>query len=247
MNSEPEHQNQMSRDELIAENDQLRSFAYMACHDLQAPLRHIQVYIKALEENLAGEECMKVPENAYGLSVISSGAKMMSSLLESLMLLSKVEQGGLKVQEIDMNSLCAKVASTLLEAGDDVRAKKISWGRLPSIHGDEDQIFQVLMNLCANGVKYQDEDKSSVISIVVESVASAWEVSVTDNGLGIPKEEVEKIFKPFVRLQGASRFQGSGLGLSICQRIVEGHGGDIWVSSKEGEGTTFHFTISKNL
>jgi len=232
---------------LRQENEDLKSFAFLACHDLQAPLRHISMYIDNLASELKDSGFLENSQNAYGMSVIKSGAQKMTALIDNLMTLSRVENRPLQLESINLNSLCAQVAATVLEGLPESRICNIKWGQLPTIRGDQEELFQVMMNLCSNGLKFNIPGEPSQIEIAVDEKRSFWEITVSDNGLGVDHEDCESVFLPFMRLKNSEDYPGTGLGLSICQKIVKRHGGEVWVTSKPEGGAIFHFSIAKDL
>ncbi|MGI9241724.1 MAG: sensor histidine kinase, partial [Verrucomicrobiales bacterium] len=150
-------------------------------------------------------------------------------------------------RSFEMGDVLAEKVELLKTAIDESGTSVEIEGMLPAVHGDQGEISQVVQNLLSNAIKYRGE-ASPVIAVSSAESADGrfWTFSVSDNGIGIPGEHLEEVFQPFRRLHGTgSEYKGSGVGLAICQKVIERHGGAIWVESEEGVGSTFHFTIAK--
>jgi signal transduction histidine kinase len=224
-------------EELARSNRDLEQFAYVASHDLQEPLRMVAAYTQLLAERYTG----KLDENAdkyirYALE----GALRMQTLVKDLLEFSRVGR--------DRKSTPLAGETVVLEALENLLAALLESGAvvhhqgLPAVNGDHTQLVQLFQNLIGNAIKFRGE-KAPVITVTAEKLAAEWVFSVSDNGIGIAAEHVEAIFVIFQRLHTRAEYAGNGVGLAICKKIVEQHGGRIWVESKAGEGASFKFTL----
>ena len=224
--------------ELTRSNDDLEQFASIASHDLQAPLRTISNYLGLIAEK---NEDKFDEQSANYISRTISSCKRMRNLIDSLLRFSQINATMAALEEVDLNEVMGSVLANIEDLKNEKNAQVI-YDDLPKIFGDVIQIEQLLQNLIANGINY-NTSAIPVITIGTEQTDTEDIISVSDNGIGIPNEYRSKIFDVFTRLQ--SDKQGSGLGLSICKRIVDRHNGKIWVESEVGKGTTFYFSIPK--
>ena len=240
------HHYQEELEQLIANleesNERLEQFAYAASHDLQEPLRMVSSYLQLIEKR-ADEELTEETEEFLEFAV--DGADRMREMIDGLLVYSRVESQGKPLEPVDLNEVIADVRDNLdvqiTESDADVDVEK-----LPRVRGDESQLRQVFQNLLSNAIEYRGED-SPRVQISAERNDSMWHISVRDEGIGIERDEQERIFQVFQRLQSRNDHGGSGIGLALCERIVERHGGDIWVESEPGEGSTFSFTLRTEM
>ncbi len=220
-------------------NEYLRAFSSAASHDLKAPLRNMLNYAKILKEDYG--ETLDEQANEY-IDIIYNQALRQLHLIEGL--LSYAELGKIPVFEcIELNGflelICQDLEATIREAEGNV-----TWSQLPLIQGVPIQIRQVFQNLIANALKYRKKGTSSIVTITSHPPLDEMvQISVSDNGIGFKSKQAEKIFEPFTRAVHQKDYEGSGLGLAMCKRIVETHGGKIWSESELGKGSTFHFTL----
>jgi PAS domain S-box-containing protein len=226
--------------ELARSNAELNQFAYVASHDLQEPLRMVLSYLGLLEKKYGDK--LDGDAKIY-IRYAVGGSLRMKSLITDLLAFSQVESAGEDFTEVDMNEVLS-TALTDLSASIAVNNVVIEAAHLPTIKADHMQMTQLFQNLLGNAIKYHSEYRP-VIRIGWSEDADYWIFSVEDNGIGIAKEHHERIFQMFHRLHGRDDYEGTGIGLAIAKRIVERHGGMIWVESEEGEGATFYFTIPK--
>ena len=227
-------------EELARSNAELEQFAYVASHDLQEPLRMVSSYVQILAEDYKGE----LDENAdrfIGYAV--DGANRMKGLIDGLLAFSRVGTQGEPFEATDCNLILEQVINGLEETIEDSGAS-LSQERLPTVNADPIQLSQVFQNLISNALKFSGEGSPNV-HISAEQRPEDWVFSVQDNGIGIAERHYERIFKMFQRLHHRSEYEGSGIGLALCHKIVQRHGGQIWVKSKVGEGATFYFSIPK--
>lgn len=225
-------------EQLKRSNDELAQFAHIASHDLQAPIRMIASFLELLQERHANK---LDEEGREFISYALEGATRMQALVEGLLSYSRVDSQGADFEMLDLNEVVAEVLADL-HTDTFTNGARLCVGPLPSVCGNRAQMRQLLQNLIANAIKFRTEDDPRIEISSVRSKGS-WTVSVADNGIGIDPASSERIFELFGRLHGVSEYPGSGLGLSLCKRIVENHGGRIWVEQDEGGGSIFFFTI----
>jgi light-regulated signal transduction histidine kinase (bacteriophytochrome) len=224
-------------EELARSNAELQSFAYIASHDLQEPLRMIASYLELIERRYQGQ--LDQDANEF-IAYAVDGANRLQRMINDLLAYARVQTRGKPFEPVD-SEFILKQALTNLKMAIEESGVQISHDSLPSVMGDGSQLVQVFQNLIGNAIKFRDE-KPAQIHISVESKTNEWLFSVRDNGIGIDPQYQERIFAIFQRLHG-KQVPGTGIGLSLCRRIVERHGGKIWVESEPGKGATFYFTI----
>jgi PAS domain S-box-containing protein len=231
----------LSNVELTRTNRDLQQFAYVASHDLKEPLRMVSSYLQLLNKSLNGK--LDTEQKEF-MNYISSGADRMNALIRDLLNYSRIMKDPASLQKIDCNNILEIVKQNLTaiieETGTEIKSTK-----LPVITGIESQLIQLFQNLIANAIKFRKKDTTSQIDIKAVSEPHEWLFSVKDNGLGIAPQFKDKIFIIFQRLHNNADYPGTGIGLSVCKKIVELYGGKIWFDSMPGEGTTFYFTIPK--
>jgi len=224
---------------LIRSNEDLEHFAYVASHDLQEPLRNISTHIQFLER--ASADRFDEPEKRV-FSFVIDGARRMSTLINDVLTYSRVGRDLPALKPVDLGEVVDWVLGNLSESITEAGAS-ITMEGMPSVSGDFVQLGQVFQNLIGNSLKYRDSTRPLRVEISAEPDSSGdWLVRVRDNGIGIPAEYLDRIFRPFKRLHGYE-IPGNGIGLALCRRIVEGHGGRIWAESQTGEGATFLLTL----
>jgi PAS domain S-box-containing protein len=227
-------------DELNRSNEELEQFAYVASHDLQEPLRMVASYTQLLSRRYKGKLDSDADEF---ISFAVDGARRMQRLIQDLLSFSRVGKRGLELVDISSDR-ALKQALKNLTAVIEERGALVTHGPLPAVKADEVQLVQLFQNLVGNAIKYQGPGVPHVHVSAQRSGASKWTFSVQDSGLGISPEFFERIFGMFQRLHKRDEFEGTGMGLAICKKIVERHGGSIWVESTPGAGSTFHFTLA---
>jgi PAS domain S-box-containing protein len=224
-------------EELLRSNKELEQFAYVASHDLQEPLRTVSSYVQLLATRY--EDKLDQDANDY-INFAVDGSNRMRQLINSLLEYSRVS----RMKPFEIINTNAILTDVLLDLKDQISEKGaiIKYDELPDVYGDEVLIGQLFQNLISNALKFTDNSKPEII-ISGEKRNADCLFSVKDNGIGIQKEYWEKIFVIFQRLNSREMYPGTGIGLSVCKKIVERHGGKIWVESEPGKGTTFYFTI----
>lgn len=229
--------NQRNLDLLRESRDELRQFAYVASHDLNEPLRMIASYSQLLARRYSSQIGN---EGAEYVSFVTSAVGRMKSLLQDLVSYSCCLNADFKMSTF---SSAAAAQWALMNLHSELQASggTVEIGGLPVCRGDQNQIVKVFQHLIQNAIKFRSVDPPR-ISIDAEQAADRWRFGVTDNGLGIDTAFHERIFHVFKRLHG-KEVPGTGVGLAICKRIVEGHGGRMWVRSEPGRGSTFFFEL----
>jgi len=225
--------------ELRRSNAELEQFAYVASHDLQEPLRMVASFSQLLAKRYQG----KLDQDAddfIGFAV--DGARRMQALINDLLAFSRVGTRGRAFEPTDSNAVLQKALTNLTTLMEESQAV-VTHGPLPTILADGGQLMQVFQNLIANAIKFRGSEPPR-IHLAAETQGEGWRYAVQDNGIGIAKEHQERIFTIFQRLHPRSEYPGTGIGLAICKKIVERHGGRIWVDSELGKGSTFYFTIT---
>lgn len=224
--------------ELQRSNDDLEQFAYVASHDLQEPLRMVSSYLDLLRDRCAGQLGADA-EQFIAFAV--DGAGRMQQLIRDLLAYARLGQQALVLKSISSDTLLDAALDTLHFALKDSGAK-VTRARLPTVRVDPAQIELLWRNLISNAIKFRGKKRPQV-DIHADFRGDAWLFSVRDNGIGIEPKDVERIFTLFQRLHPRDVYTGTGIGLALCKRIVERHGGRIWVASQPGEGATFTFTL----
>ena len=220
-------------------NKELEHFAYVASHDLQEPLRKIGSFT----ELLARKYRDKLDDKAgVYLSYIVDGAHRMQILINDLLSFSRVTTKGREFVAVDCNALIARVLLDI-EFAVKERDASLSISELPTVMADELQLGQVFQNLLTNALKYCEAGLRPEIKVRVKNNGTDWVFAVSDNGIGIDQQHFERIFQLFQRLHTREEYSGTGIGLALCQKIIERHGGNIWVESTKGQGSTFFFTL----
>lgn len=219
-------------------NEELEQFAYIASHDLQSPLRGIAGFAGLLKSRHQNE--LSETASEY-LELILQSVKHMASLISDLLSFSKVGREDRAFVATDCEQLFAEVCGRLSELIQS-RGATVSHDPLPVIAGIPYELGQVLQNLLSNAIKFQPGEHPRV-HVSARAEGSGWRFSVRDFGIGIEKAHQEQIFRIFQRLHTADEFEGTGIGLAICQKVVHRHGGRIWVESEPGQGATFYFSL----
>ncbi|NKE35981.1 GHKL domain-containing protein [Natronococcus sp. JC468] len=219
-------------------NRSLEQFAYAASHDLQEPLRMVSSYLQLIEQRYE-DDLDREGREFLGYAI--DGADRMRDMIEGLLQYSRVDTRGSPLEPIDLDDVLDEALADLRMKVDEHDAE-IEAESLPRVRGDEDQLRQVFQNLLSNAIEYSDDEPTRV-RVTARRRGPKWEVSVSDNGVGIDPEDQDRIFELFQRLHSHTEHDGSGIGLALCKRIVERHDGRIWVESNDESGSTFSFTL----
>jgi signal transduction histidine kinase/ligand-binding sensor domain-containing protein len=224
--------------DLKRSNDELAQFAYIASHDLQEPLRMVASYVSLLSRRYQGKLDQQADEF---IAFAVEGSKRMQQLINDLLSYSRITTKGKPFRPVDVEALLGRVIQ-IMQITIRERRARITHDPLPRVTGDPIQIEQLLQNLISNGIKYCRADIPE-IHVSADRQDGEFRFSVRDNGIGIAPEHHEKIFGIFQRLHTREEYGGTGIGLAICRKIADQHGGKIWVESAEGGGSTFYFTL----
>ena len=226
-------------DELRLSNDDLSQFAYVASHDLQEPLRMISGFLRLLEERYAAQLDDKAREY-IGFAV--EGSHRMSRLIADVLAYSRVERKGEKLSPMPAGQALLAALNNL-RGGIEEAGAEVTQDDLPTVLGDARQLTQLFQNLIGNALKFRSPSRPCKIHVSARREDGQCIFSVRDNGIGIPQDQFDRIFVIFQRLHTREKYPGTGIGLAICKKIVERHGGTLWVESKIGEGSLFRFTL----
>jgi PAS domain S-box-containing protein len=224
--------------ELKRSNAELEQFAYVASHDLQEPLRMITSFTRLLAEECEGK--LGTEAKQY-IEIVTDSARRMRALISDLLALARTGTRGKEFAEADCGRAFDAAVGILREAAQESGAE-ITREKLPEVEGDESQLAQVFQNLVGNALKFRGNGKPRIHASAAE-IDGEWTIAVQDNGIGIDPQYAERIFGVFQRLHSRSEYAGSGIGLAICKKIVERHGGRIWVEAAPGGGSVFRFTL----
>jgi light-regulated signal transduction histidine kinase (bacteriophytochrome) len=225
-------------EELQRSNEELQQFAYVASHDLQEPLRMIVTYTDRLAESLA--RAMGVRERQWADYVIE-GAVRMQALIEGVLEFSRVRPDRTEFETTDLGLVMRRALANLSATIEDAGAQ-VTYDELPAIHGDAVQLLQLFQNTIANAIKFRSQAPPR-IHVAHAPDGPGWRFTVTDNGIGIAPDDVDRVFALFARLHSKDDYPGAGIGLALCKKIVEAHGGRIWIEHAPGGGTVVGFTL----
>jgi len=228
---------------LTDSNTELERFAYVASHDMQEPLRMVINFSQIIAQDYADR--LDDDGREY-LKIIGDSAGRMRDMVQDLLEYARLDKENARFAPVDMRAELAHVLENLRTLTKETQAV-ITYDPLPVVQGNGVQLMRLMQNLVTNGIKYQKPRRLPMIHVGCADVDGQWTFSVRDNGMGIDKAFVDQIFEPFRRLHTYDGIQGTGLGLSVCRKIVENHGGRIWVESEPDTGSTFFFTIPKTI
>jgi len=226
------------RRKLAEQQQELENFARVLVHDLKAPITAIQSFAAFAEKSIA--EGKSEQGTAHCRRIVKASQRM-DALIDTLHQYTKADTQ-IEFEPVEMSGVLKGVLSNLRPVIDE-RGALVTQDPLPAVTGHAPQLVQLLQNLIGNGIKYCEAQCPSVHIAAAAQRGGEWLLSVKDNGIGIPEQYYQEVFEPFKRLDGAGRYEGSGLGLATCKKIVERHGGTIRCESVMGEGSTFFFTL----
>jgi signal transduction histidine kinase len=230
---------QKQAEELVRSNRDLEQFAYVASHDLQEPLRKVASFCQLLQRRYAG----KLDERAdQYIAFAVDGAQRMQRLINDLLAFSRIGRLTTGFTEVDLNRVMEEVAGQT-EQGRQYADAELTWSDLPVIRGEEPLLTNLLVNLVSNSVKFRRPEVPPRVHVSARLVDDEWEITCQDNGIGIEPEFADKIFVIFQRLHSKDAYPGTGIGLAIVKKIVEYHGGRVWVDTDTPEGTAIRFTL----
>jgi light-regulated signal transduction histidine kinase (bacteriophytochrome) len=225
--------------ELARSNQELEQFAAIVSHDLREPLRTVTVYTQLLATQYQGHLDPKADEY---IAFTVAGAARMQQRIEALLALAQIGKAKVEVRPTSLTTVLEDVL-TDLHAQLDATGATVHAEPLPTVCGDVGQLRAVFQNLLTNAIKYHHPDRSPSVRVSATKANTHWEIRVADNGIGIAEPHRERIFEVFQRLHTEQEYEGIGLGLAVCKKIVERHGGHIRVESEPGQGATFIFTL----
>ncbi|WP_445151732.1 sensor histidine kinase [Baekduia sp. Peel2402] len=231
-----EHELAQRAERLQGTNAELQDFAYTASHDLSEPLRMVASFLGLLDRRNGDQLDERGREY---LAQATSGATRMRQLIDDLLLYSRVANEEPRREQVDLKALVERVLQFLGPAIDENGAK-VAVGELPTLEAEPSQLAQLLQNLIGNAVKFHAPGVAPTVRVTARRTIGGCVVTVADDGIGIPEADQERIFAMFTRLHGRDEYAGTGIGLAICRRIAERHGGRIYVESEPGEGAAFH-------
>ncbi|SCG80666.1 HAMP domain-containing protein [Micromonospora echinaurantiaca] len=230
---------QKQAEELTRSNRDLEQFAYVASHDLQEPLRKVASFCQLLQRRYAGQ--LDERADQY-IAFAVDGAQRMQRLINDLLAFSRIGRLTAGFTEVDLNKVMGDVAGQT-EAARQYADAELTWSELPVIRGEEPLLTNLLANLVSNSIKFRRPDVRPRVHVSARLVGDEWEITCQDNGIGIEPEFADKIFVIFQRLHAKDAYPGTGIGLAIVKKIVEYHGGRVWVDTDVPEGTAIRFTL----
>ncbi|NYF55433.1 sensor histidine kinase [Micromonospora purpureochromogenes] len=230
---------QKQAEELTRSNRDLEQFAYVASHDLQEPLRKVASFCQLLQRRYAGQ--LDERADQY-IAFAVDGAQRMQRLINDLLAFSRIGRLTTGFTEVDLDKVMGDVAGQT-EAARQYADAELTWDEMPVIRGEEPLLTNLLANLVSNSIKFRRPDVTPKVHVSARLVDDEWEITCQDNGIGIEPEFADKIFVIFQRLHAKDAYPGTGIGLAIVKKIVEYHGGRVWVDTATGEGTAIRFTL----
>lgn len=228
-------------EDLQDSNMLLEQYASLAAHDIKEPLRAISCFSTLIANKFS--KALGLEGLSY-LNKLTEAAIRIQKMIDEILEYSKLKSELQQNEEVAVEESIKTVIDNLTFVIKDTNAT-VTYDQMPTVKSNTGHLTRVLQNLISNGLKYTKKDSAPQVSISVDEIGNFWRVAVVDNGIGIEKKDLSRVFEPFVRLHSDKRIQGTGLGLAACKNLVENWGGEIWASSNEGEGSTFFFTIPR--
>ena len=227
---------------LNQKNGELEQFAYVASHDLKEPLRMVTSFMGLLKNKYDNQ----LDEKAHTyIDFAIDGGKRMQKMIADLLELSRTGRKEISKEHVDLNEILKEAKQDIFKLMEENRAEIIVRSKLPVLFIYKPDISRLFQNLLSNAIKFRKKEIAPVIKIAASEKEKEWLFSIEDNGIGIEQEKFEKIFEVFARLHSQKTYEGTGIGLAICKKVVEHYEGRIWTESEEGNGSTFYFTIKK--
>ncbi len=230
---------------LTDSNEELERFAYVCSHDLQEPLRMIRSFSEKLQSHIS-DKLIDDEKGIQYFKFVTDGAMRAQDLIEDILSYSSIDRDTLRHEEFYTVDIVKSVIDNLRVNLEEQKGS-ITFDELPVLIGNKAQFYQLFYNLINNSLKYHKPNFKPHIHISALSNNTHWKFSIRDNGIGMEQRHVKKIFEVFQRLHSSDEYSGTGIGLSICKKVVERHGGRIWVESAPGAGSTFYFTLPKSI
>ncbi len=231
----------MKPDDTNSPAENVRRFALVVSHDLQEPLRMVLTYSQLLERRLEGQLDAEASEI---LGYVRQGAERMRTLIADLLEYSRALNGPPPTRPVKTEGALVSALFSL-QAYMQEHGAEVTYDPMPEAWADDAQLSQVFQHLIENAIKFRAGDRPPRIHVTIGELEPAWLCCVSDNGIGLEMDFSEQVFEPFQRLHPRSRFEGTGVGLTIARKIVERHGGKIWLESEPGKGTRVYFTLPK--
>jgi light-regulated signal transduction histidine kinase (bacteriophytochrome)/HAMP domain-containing protein len=227
-------------EELTRSNRDLEQFAYVASHDLQEPLRKVASFCQLLQRRYAGQ--LDERADQY-IAFAVDGAQRMQRLINDLLAFSRIGRITSGFSEVDLDRVVSEAAAQLNWRSEQIGGE-VTWSELPTVRGEEPLLSALFTNLISNSLKFRHPDRPPHVHIEAERVGDEWQISCADNGIGIEPEYSDKIFVIFQRLHPKNEYPGTGIGLAIVKKIIEYHGGRVWLDTAEAqEGTVIRFSL----
>ena len=232
--------------ELEASNKELDQYAHSTAHDLKQPIRTIHSFTSLLDKELKKPSSNDSKIEEY-IDIVKTSASNMNQLVIDLLEYSQLGHSDKKILgDVSLEKVIDNIQNNLRDLIVNTNTS-LNIPSLPTVYGSRIHLNQLFQNLISNSIKFRAENKDPIISIRIKETDTDYIFSLSDNGIGIKEANLDAIFTPFKKLHSASQYEGSGIGLATCSKIVEMHGGKIWVESKIGKGSTFHFNIKKKI